>query len=133
MKELLEEASPSLLGMQYKNSNLRGPVNLRDLQCLVLEGRRDVFLLGDPTLKSLGIDVDHLLEQLASNNEQFQEDDDVPEDDFHVKQAQERFRRHAPDGTATLQDVVFNVEGKTWIHHQAKALLVRILIFLTVV
>ncbi|KAI9909748.1 hypothetical protein PsorP6_010968 [Peronosclerospora sorghi] len=55
--------------------------NLIDLQSLVFEEGSDGFLLGDRTLKSLGIGVDHLLEQRASNNEQFQEEHNVPKED----------------------------------------------------
>ncbi|KAI9907219.1 hypothetical protein PsorP6_016614 [Peronosclerospora sorghi] len=56
-----------------------GPVNLIDLQCLVLEKGSDEFLLGDPTLKVL------MLATCWSNlppTEQLQEDDDVPKDDI---------------------------------------------------
>ncbi|EGZ25811.1 hypothetical protein PHYSODRAFT_413621, partial [Phytophthora sojae] len=42
-----------------------GAVNLRRLQCVVIDGDADEFLLGDRTLKSLGINVNHLLERLA--------------------------------------------------------------------
>ncbi|KAE9309198.1 hypothetical protein PF001_g10796 [Phytophthora fragariae] len=42
-----------------------GPVRLRRVTCVVMDGDADEVLIGDETLKSLGINVDQLLEQLA--------------------------------------------------------------------
>eukprot|EP00644_Phytophthora_capsici_P015122 jgi/Phyca11/127654/e_gw1.71.78.1 len=44
-----------------------GTVRLHKVTCLVMEGSKSDFLLGNGTLVSLGIDVNHQLEQLAGN------------------------------------------------------------------
>ncbi|GMF51975.1 unnamed protein product [Phytophthora fragariaefolia] len=49
-----------------------GTVHLREVKCLIMEGSETDFLLGNDTLVSLGIDVNHQLEQLAGG--------DIPED-----------------------------------------------------
>ncbi|EGZ22769.1 hypothetical protein PHYSODRAFT_495714 [Phytophthora sojae] len=59
-----------------------GPVNLRRLQCVVIDGDADEFLLGDRTLKSLGINVDHLLERLAAKGAPEEDEDGIPKDDI---------------------------------------------------
>ncbi|KAK1930425.1 Retrotransposon-derived protein PEG10 [Phytophthora citrophthora] len=59
-----------------------GPVHLRRVQCLVIEGNADESLLGDRTLKSLGINVDQLLEQLVTKVGTDDDADDIPEDDI---------------------------------------------------
>ncbi|KAJ0392214.1 hypothetical protein P43SY_008832 [Pythium insidiosum] len=59
-----------------------GPVNLRRVTCLILESESDEFLLGDNELKSLGIDVDRQLEQLAAKVDHDQRHDDIPDDDI---------------------------------------------------
>ncbi|KAG6622862.1 uncharacterized protein IUM83_09213 [Phytophthora cinnamomi] len=43
-----------------------GPVHLRKVHCVIVEDDEEEFLLGNPTLLSLGIDVDRQMEQLAS-------------------------------------------------------------------
>lgn len=43
-----------------------GLVNVRQVDCLVLNGAEDEFLLGDDTLKPLGINVDRMIEQLTA-------------------------------------------------------------------
>ncbi|EGZ11191.1 hypothetical protein PHYSODRAFT_519621, partial [Phytophthora sojae] len=52
------------------------------LQCVVIDGDADEFLLGDRTLKSLGINVDHLLERLAAKGAPEEDEDGIPEDDI---------------------------------------------------
>ncbi|GMF12467.1 unnamed protein product [Phytophthora lilii] len=59
-----------------------GPVRLRKLSCVVLDGDTDEFLVGDTALKSLGINVDKLLEQLAAKVEPEHDEDDIAEDDI---------------------------------------------------
>ncbi|EEY54402.1 uncharacterized protein PITG_08034 [Phytophthora infestans T30-4] len=44
-----------------------GTVRLQEVTCLVMEGNESDFLLGNDTLVSLGIDVNHQLEQLAGS------------------------------------------------------------------
>eukprot|EP00644_Phytophthora_capsici_P018719 jgi/Phyca11/132571/e_gw1.182.6.1 len=43
-----------------------GPVHLSDVYCKVMEGLESDFILGNDTLKTLGIDVNEQLSQLAS-------------------------------------------------------------------
>ncbi|GMF23688.1 unnamed protein product [Phytophthora lilii] len=59
-----------------------GPVRLRKLLCVVLDGDTDEFLVGDTALKSLGINVDKLLEQLAAKVEPEHDEDDIAQDDI---------------------------------------------------
>ncbi|DAZ98944.1 TPA: hypothetical protein N0F65_001383 [Lagenidium giganteum] len=56
-----------------------GPVHLRRLKCIILYGDSDEFLLGDGTLKSLGINVDQML---AERTDPSEDDDDIPSDDI---------------------------------------------------
>ncbi|KAE8969903.1 hypothetical protein PR003_g28562, partial [Phytophthora rubi] len=55
---------------------------IRRVQCVVIDGEADEFLLGDQTLKSLGINVDQLLEQLAAKVDPEEDADDIAEDDI---------------------------------------------------
>ncbi|KAF1328445.1 hypothetical protein FI667_g6871, partial [Globisporangium splendens] len=57
--------------LDLKISTAAGPVNILAVKCLVLNAQGDEFLLGRVTLKSLGIDVERMFEQLAAspNNE----------------------------------------------------------------
>lgn len=60
-----------------------GPVHLRNLDCVVVDDDEEEFLLGNPTLMSLGIDVDRQIEQLAVGHVEGVHDgdaDDLPED-----------------------------------------------------
>ncbi|KAF4145102.1 Aspartyl protease, partial [Phytophthora infestans] len=59
-----------------------GPVHLRHVTCVIIDGDTDELLVGDVTLKSLGIDVDQLLEQLASKSGLNSDGDDLPDDDI---------------------------------------------------
>ncbi|KAF1325845.1 hypothetical protein FI667_g8878, partial [Globisporangium splendens] len=51
-------------------------------KCVILEAEEDEFVLGKPTLRSLGIDIDRFFEQLAVRNsaENDAEADDIPVD-----------------------------------------------------
>ncbi|KAF1317462.1 hypothetical protein FI667_g14764, partial [Globisporangium splendens] len=62
--------------LDLKIATAAGPVNILAVKCLVLNAQGDEYLLGRVTLKSLGIDVERMFEQLAAcpNNE------DAPED-----------------------------------------------------
>ncbi|KAI9922004.1 hypothetical protein PsorP6_001457 [Peronosclerospora sorghi] len=72
----------------------------------VLEGESDELLPGNPTLTSLGIDVDHLLEQVASKKEHLQEDDDVPEDDIvGVSNMDKAWTRKVEDKRSVVSDL----------------------------
>uniref|UniRef100_H3H8H0 Reverse transcriptase n=1 Tax=Phytophthora ramorum TaxID=164328 RepID=H3H8H0_PHYRM len=42
-----------------------GPVHMRDVECLVLDSDVEELLLGNDAMKSLGIDVERMIEQLA--------------------------------------------------------------------
>ncbi|OWZ02003.1 hypothetical protein PHMEG_00026515, partial [Phytophthora megakarya] len=57
---------------------IAGPVSLRSVPCLILEGDGDEFLLGKDALKRLGIDVDQALAQLADSTLLTDEDDEFP-------------------------------------------------------
>ncbi|KAJ0390519.1 hypothetical protein P43SY_011984 [Pythium insidiosum] len=59
-----------------------GPVHLRKLSCLIIDSDSDEFLLGDETLKSLGINVDQQLEQLAARVSTEEDHDDISDDDI---------------------------------------------------
>ncbi|KAE9276415.1 hypothetical protein PR003_g29070 [Phytophthora rubi] len=41
-----------------------GPVNVAKVCCIIVDDDEDEFLLGNPTLVALGIDVGHQMEQL---------------------------------------------------------------------
>ncbi|KAK1931481.1 hypothetical protein P3T76_013237 [Phytophthora citrophthora] len=122
-----------------------GPVNLRRVQCLVIEGDADEFLLGDRTLKSLGINVDQLLEQLATKVGTDDDADDIPEDDIVGQTTSteimerldvmiddaRRYHRFAPSSateSTVSETMLLLVEGKVWIPTQAKDLITRILV-----
>ena len=69
-----------------------GSINLRRVRCLVLEGNEESFILGGETLKSLGIDVDKMLAQLAAQPDDA--DDDIPVDpDIGLSDKDEILRR----------------------------------------
>ncbi|KAE8980839.1 hypothetical protein PR001_g24179 [Phytophthora rubi] len=58
-----------------------GPVRLRRVACVVVDGDADEVLI-DETLKSLGINVDQLLEQLAGKADPEEDEDDIEEEDL---------------------------------------------------
>ncbi|OWZ05895.1 LOW QUALITY PROTEIN: hypothetical protein PHMEG_00021933 [Phytophthora megakarya] len=51
--------------LDLKLTTAAGPLHLPQVPVVVLEGPEEEFLLGCVTLKEIGIDIDHLLEQLA--------------------------------------------------------------------
>ncbi|GMF20134.1 unnamed protein product [Phytophthora fragariaefolia] len=57
-----------------------GPVHVRRVKCLVLPGTEEEFLLGDDLLKSLGIDVDGMIEQLAVGSLEQDDGDDLDDE-----------------------------------------------------
>ncbi|KAE9046006.1 hypothetical protein PR001_g4734 [Phytophthora rubi] len=59
-----------------------GPVRLRRVTCVVMDGDADEVLIGDETLKSLGINVDQLLEQLAGKAGPEEDEDNIEEEDL---------------------------------------------------
>lgn len=52
-----------------------GPVHMRNVDCVVVDDEDDEFLLGNPALISLGINVNRQMELLAAGNA-----DDLPDD-----------------------------------------------------
>jgi hypothetical protein len=58
-----------------------GPVFLDNIECMVLDADEDELLLGAPTLASLGIDMDRMFEQLATQTHAEQDAiaDDIPD------------------------------------------------------
>ncbi|KAG3066984.1 hypothetical protein PI125_g23754 [Phytophthora idaei] len=65
---------------------IAGPVSLRSVPCLVLDGDGGAFLLGKDALKRLGIDVDQAIAQLADSTLLVDEDDEFPVgDEFQVR------------------------------------------------
>ncbi|KAF4142674.1 hypothetical protein GN958_ATG08138 [Phytophthora infestans] len=52
--------------LDLKLTTAAGPLHLSRVPVIVLEGPEDEFRLGRVTLKEIGIDIDRLLEQLAS-------------------------------------------------------------------
>jgi hypothetical protein len=59
-----------------------GPVRLRRVNCVVMDGDSEEVLIGDATLKTLGINVDQLLEQLAAKVEPEEDEDDIDDEDI---------------------------------------------------
>ncbi|GMF37864.1 unnamed protein product [Phytophthora fragariaefolia] len=57
-----------------------GPVHVRRVKCLVLPGTEEEFLLGDDLLKSLGIDVDGMIKQLAVGSLEQDDGDDLDDE-----------------------------------------------------
>ncbi|KAE9052852.1 hypothetical protein PR001_g140 [Phytophthora rubi] len=57
-----------------------GPVHVRRVKCSVLPGTEEEFLLGDDLLKSLGIDVDGMIEQLAVSSLEQDDGDDLDDE-----------------------------------------------------
>ncbi|KAG6618625.1 uncharacterized protein IUM83_01442 [Phytophthora cinnamomi] len=53
--------------LDLKLTTAAGPLHHPRVPVIVLEGPEDEFLLGRVTLKEIGIDIDHLLEQMASD------------------------------------------------------------------
>ncbi|OWY91634.1 hypothetical protein PHMEG_00039703, partial [Phytophthora megakarya] len=56
----------SAVTLDLRIETAAGPVNLRSVSCLVMDGAEDEFLLGRKTMQDIGIDIDCLFEQLAS-------------------------------------------------------------------
>lgn len=58
-----------------------GPVCLYDIECMVVDADEDEHLLGAPTLAVLGIDMDRMFEQLATQTQGEQDAvaDDIPD------------------------------------------------------
>ncbi|KAF1313307.1 hypothetical protein FI667_g17508, partial [Globisporangium splendens] len=54
-----------------------GPLQLQDVKCLILDGEEEL-LIGTATLKSIGIDMDRLFEQLAERANDDAEAGDIP-------------------------------------------------------
>ncbi|KAE9360839.1 hypothetical protein PF008_g1646 [Phytophthora fragariae] len=74
-----------------------GPLNLRSVPCLVLDGDEDEFLLGRKTMQDIGIDIDRLFEQLAGGDRVNEADgDDVSDNDteLHFVVDMEDIHRH---------------------------------------
>ncbi|GMF65874.1 unnamed protein product [Phytophthora lilii] len=71
--------------LDLKLTTAAGPLHLPRVPVIVLEGPEDEFLLGRVTLKEIGIDIDRLLEQLASGGNDggisAAEEDDLPPDE----------------------------------------------------
>ncbi|ETL82072.1 hypothetical protein L917_17701, partial [Phytophthora nicotianae] len=63
-----------------------GPLQLTNIECLVLEAPEEELLLGKTTLQSIGVDLDGIFEQLAQQRleDAEAEADDVPGDDVEV-------------------------------------------------
>ncbi|OWY97616.1 hypothetical protein PHMEG_00031810, partial [Phytophthora megakarya] len=57
-----------------------GPVHVRRTPCVVMVGDEEDFLLGNITLRLLGIDIDHMLEQLAGTSIDGDAGDDTEEE-----------------------------------------------------
>ncbi|KAE9180668.1 hypothetical protein PF004_g24770 [Phytophthora fragariae] len=88
-KILMKNIAPEMLKLEMERLAIAkplitaaGPVKIRRVQCVVIDGEADEFLLGDQTLKSLGINVDQLLEQLAAKVDPEEDADDIAEDDI---------------------------------------------------
>ncbi|OWZ00833.1 LOW QUALITY PROTEIN: hypothetical protein PHMEG_00027895 [Phytophthora megakarya] len=57
-----------------------GTVHVRRVNCLILPGTEEEFLIGDDLLKSLGIDVDGMMEQLAGGVPKQEDGDDLDDE-----------------------------------------------------
>ncbi|POM60741.1 hypothetical protein PHPALM_30355 [Phytophthora palmivora] len=63
-----------------------GPVKLRDVPCLVLDGDEDEFLLGRKPMQDIGIDIERRFEQLADGGRVSEGDgDDVTSSDAELE------------------------------------------------
>ncbi|OWZ03892.1 LOW QUALITY PROTEIN: hypothetical protein PHMEG_00024301 [Phytophthora megakarya] len=86
----LADGRPQMCGMEvvldFELVTIAGPVSLRSVPCLILEGDGDEFLLGKDALKRLGIDVDQALAQLADSTLLADEDDEFPVGDELLNQ-----------------------------------------------
>ncbi|KAE9357983.1 hypothetical protein PF008_g2896 [Phytophthora fragariae] len=74
-----------------------GPLNLRSVPCLVLDGNEDELLLGRKTMRGIGIDIDRLFEQLEGGDRVNKADgDDVSDNDteLHFAVDMEDIHRH---------------------------------------
>ncbi|KAF1332443.1 hypothetical protein FI667_g3535, partial [Globisporangium splendens] len=62
-------------------STAAGQVHIRNVNCLILEGDEEEFLLGNDTLKSMDIDVGQMIEQLAGTSVDGDTGDNIPPED----------------------------------------------------
>ncbi|KAE8993252.1 hypothetical protein PF011_g17208 [Phytophthora fragariae] len=98
-----------------------GPVNVAKVCCIIVDDDEDEFLLGNPTLVALGIDVGHQMEQLpmSGSGVYSEENDGLPddpetgqEDEAEVKELIDQLVANAddngfsPEHMSTLRRVV---------------------------
>ncbi|KAE9042606.1 hypothetical protein PR002_g3826 [Phytophthora rubi] len=87
----------SAVTLNLRIETAAGPLNLRSVPCLVLDGDEDEFLLGRKTMQDIGIDIDRLFEQLAGGDRVNEADgDDVSDNDteLHFAVDMEDIHRH---------------------------------------
>lgn len=101
-----------------------GHVCLGDIECMVLDADEDELLLGAPTLASLGIDIDQMLEQLATQThaELDAAADDIPDGGIDLLGVDQ-----SDDLTATLEKMFEEAMANGFDQEEAQAL--RFLIF----
>ncbi|GMF14713.1 unnamed protein product [Phytophthora fragariaefolia] len=87
----------SAVTLNLRIETAAGPLNLRNVPCLVQDGDEDEFLLGGKTMRDIGIDIDRLFEQLADGDRVNEADgNDVSDNDteLHFAMDMEDNHRH---------------------------------------
>lgn len=80
------------VSVDLKISTSAGPVNIRNVNCLVLECEDEEFLLGNNTLKSMGIDVSSMIEQMTGMSVNADAGEDIPVEECIGQDAEEELQ-----------------------------------------